>query len=111
MADPTVYPDLNALLRELVEGAREILADDFVGAYSLCRILHTDATGTVTSKREAGEWALRHLDAKWATLIERALDERSDPWARYYEPADAVLIEQTLAFVDYVAHSNSHQPA
>jgi len=33
MADPTVYPELNAVLDELVASARTILGDNFCGAY------------------------------------------------------------------------------
>jgi hypothetical protein len=59
------------------------------------------ATGTVTSKTEAGDWALRNLDPRWADLIQRALDDRSDPWLRLHQPADKQATEHTLAFVDY----------
>lgn len=31
MADPTIYPDLNAVLRELVESAQAILGESFCG--------------------------------------------------------------------------------
>jgi hypothetical protein len=51
---------------------------------TVCRILHTSATATVTSKREAGVWALRALDPEWAPLIQRALDGRADPWLRVH---------------------------
>jgi len=68
---------------------------------SYCRMLHTLTVGRVTSKREAGEWALGALDARWASLIRRALDDRSDPWLRVHQPADAEAADRTLAFVDY----------
>lgn len=68
---------------------------------SFCRILHTVERGTVTSKRAAGEWALVALDASWGDLIQRALDDRPDPWTRVHQPADAAMIERTLAFIDY----------
>ena len=68
---------------------------------TLCRILHTEATGTVVSKTEAGRWALRTLDPEWADLIQRAIEDRPDPWRRVDEPTDAALVERTLAFVDY----------
>lgn len=67
-----------------------------------CRMLCTLENGRVTSKREAGEWALRELDPEWADLIQQALDDRPDPWARVYEPAQSAVAERTLAFVDYV---------
>ena len=67
-----------------------------------CRMLRTLETGRVTSKREAGEWAIRALDLEWASLIQQALDDRPDPWVRVYEPAEPETVERTLAFVDYV---------
>lgn len=70
---------------------------------TVSRILHTSATGTVVSKNEAGTWALRTLDPEWTILIQRALDDRPDPWQRVHQPAKPELIEQTLAFVDYAA--------
>ncbi|MGH3103476.1 MAG: aminoglycoside adenylyltransferase domain-containing protein [Gaiellaceae bacterium] len=68
---------------------------------SFCRILHTLNSGRVTSKREAGEWALGALDAGWASLVQRALDDRADPWLRVHQPAGAEAVDRTLAFVDY----------
>jgi hypothetical protein len=70
---------------------------------SCCRILRTLETGAVTSKRESGEWALETLDAEWRGLIQRALDDRPDPWSKVRETADASLVRQTLDFVDYAA--------
>ena len=71
---------------------------------SYCRMLHTLAVGRVTSKREAGEWALGALDPEWAGLIRRALDDRPDPWLRVGQPAEEDTVGRTLAFVDYVLH-------
>lgn len=68
---------------------------------SYCRMLHTLSVGRVSSKRSAGEWALGALGSEWASLIQRALDDRPDPWSRVYEPADPEAIDRTLAFVDY----------
>lgn len=69
---------------------------------SYCRMLHTLTSGRVTSKREAGEWALGTLDPEWSGLIRRALDDRPDPWLRVRQPAEAEAVDRTLAFVDYV---------
>lgn len=68
---------------------------------SFCRILHTLEIGKVTSKRAAGEWALGALDSEWASLIQRALDDRPDPWVRVHQPADFQVVDRTLAFIDY----------
>jgi len=67
---------------------------------TFCRLLHTIAEGRVGSKQEAGQWAIRELDPRWADLIQCALDDRPDPWGRVYQPADPEAIERTVAFVD-----------
>jgi predicted nucleotidyltransferase len=68
---------------------------------SICRMLHTCHSGRVTSKREAGEWALSALDTQWGPLIRRALDDRPDPWGKVHERADPDEADRTLAFLDY----------
>jgi hypothetical protein len=68
---------------------------------SFCRYLHTLDSGTVSSKREAGEWALWHLDSRWRRLIRRALDDRPRPWERVREPAEADAVAETMQFVDH----------
>jgi hypothetical protein len=68
---------------------------------SYCRILETLERGTVTSKREAGAWALRELPAEWSDLIRDALDDRPDPWTKVGQPASKEAVVRTLAFADY----------
>jgi predicted nucleotidyltransferase len=68
-----------------------------------CRMLHSLESGRVVSKRAAGEWALGSLDPAWQDLIQRALDDRPDPWERTARPAEPALAERTLAFADYAA--------
>lgn len=78
---------------------------------SYCRILHTLETGTIASKRASGEWAREALDAEWRALIDRALDDRPDPWSKVRETADASLVRQTLLFVDYAARWSRETPS
>jgi predicted nucleotidyltransferase len=68
---------------------------------SFCRIMHTVATGRVTSKPEAGRWALQTLDPEWADLVQRALDDRPEQWGQVRQQADERAVARTLAFVDY----------
>jgi hypothetical protein len=70
---------------------------------TLCRALHTLEAGTVCSKREAGEWAKRSLDPEWRDLIQHALDDRPDPWARTKQDSTPELVARTRAFADAVA--------
>ncbi|HXK15164.1 MAG TPA: aminoglycoside adenylyltransferase domain-containing protein, partial [Gaiellaceae bacterium] len=72
---------------------------------TLCRALHTLETGTVCSKREAGEWAKRALDPEWRDLIQQALDDRPDPWGRTKQDSTPILVARTRAFADAVAVS------
>ena len=69
-----------------------------------CRMLHTIESERVVSKRASGEWALASLDPEWRTLIQRALDNRSDPWGRVDTPAEPQLAERTLAFAEYAVY-------
>lgn len=78
---------------------------------SHCRILYTLDHGVVASKRAAGLWARDALDAEWSGLIQRALDDRPDPWGRVHRAADPAAAQATARFVAYVrviaAHSGS----
>jgi predicted nucleotidyltransferase len=70
---------------------------------TLCRMLHTLHAGVVGSKREAAEWAFDALDREWTTLIQRAIDDRPDPWLRVHQPADPEVAARTREFADYAA--------
>lgn len=72
-----------------------------VTVLSICRILHTFESGLVTTKREAGEWALGALSPEWASLIQEAMDDRPDPWSKVREPTGPDVVKRTQAFVDY----------
>src|SRR5581483_10783392 len=72
-----------------------------VAVLSHARILHTLAIGEISSKRNAGEWALHALDPEWAPLIRWALEDRPDPWTKVREPADPALLLRTRQFIDY----------
>ena len=89
-----------AWFRSIDSISRRALA---VAVLSHARILHTLAIGEVSSKRTAGEWALRALDPEWAPLIRWALEDRPDPWTKVREPADPVLLRRTRQFLDYAA--------
>ena len=70
---------------------------------TFCRLLYTLHVGTVASKREAAEWTLDSLDADWASLVRRALDDRPDPWLRVHQPADPEVAARTREFAKYAA--------
>jgi predicted nucleotidyltransferase len=68
-----------------------------------CRILHTIDSGRIVSKRAALEWARDVLPPDWRSLVQRALDDRPDPWQRVHEQAADEAVEQTLAFGSWAA--------
>lgn len=67
-----------------------------------CRLLHTLETGRIESKRTALEWARAALPDEWRGLVQRALDDRPDPWRRVHETADDAAVSETIAFADWV---------
>jgi hypothetical protein len=77
---------------------------------TFCRALHTLTTARVTSKAQAGGWALRTLDHRWHGLIRRALDDRPDPWTKVREPAEPALMRETLGFVQYALDLSLSEP-
>jgi hypothetical protein len=111
LVDPVSSEDLRAEALTAMQEAAAWASEGDVLAFSrrkqrylvlsFCRYLHTLDSGTVSSKREAGEWALRHLDSRWRRLIRRALDDRPRPWERVREPAEADAVAETMQFVDH----------
>jgi hypothetical protein len=63
--------------------------------------LRTLDSARVTSKREAGEWAMAALEPEWHGLFQAALGDRPDPWTKIREPADPALMARTYEFLDY----------
>jgi hypothetical protein len=71
----------------------------WVGLY--CRMLHTLATGEVTSKKQAMSWALKILDPQWHGLIARAKMLKKGDEAHSCLPADPVEAQATYKFAVY----------
>jgi predicted nucleotidyltransferase len=111
LVDPVTAADLCREVREVLHHwAQQLRAEPealnnrwrqphVVLAY--CRALHTLDSGIVTSKRAAGQWALGALDPDWTRLIQRALDDRPDPWRRVHQMADPEAVQRTWSFIDY----------
>jgi predicted nucleotidyltransferase len=86
MGGPTGFPELNEVLGELVAGARDVLGDNFVGAYLQGSFAvggadeHSDVDFVVVIERELGveeQDALRSLQGR--------LFRRPSDWARHLE--------------------------
>jgi len=63
---------------------------------TLCRLLYSLATGEVTSKPRAVQWAQQTLDSPWPALIQRVLAARHQS-----EPLTPGEIEETLALIKF----------
>jgi hypothetical protein len=71
----------------------------WVGLY--CRMLHTLATGTVTSKKQAMSWALKIAEPRWHGLIARAKMLKKGHEANSSLPVDPIEAEAIHKFVAY----------
>lgn len=88
LIDPVSAEELRGAVRELLRDfwARQLDGPDWLrtrdyqafAILTMCRALHTLATGTVVSKPAAAAWATAHLAPRWSPLIARALDWRHD---------------------------------
>jgi Domain of unknown function (DUF4111) len=88
-------------IASILEDARDVLADmtshPVYNVLNLCRVLAFLKQHKITSKLEAGEWALEHLNDQYGSIIEQAVEEytgqRTEPWdenrlrafGRYFE--------------------------
>jgi len=95
MADPTVYPELNAVLDELVASARTILGDNFCGAYLQGSFAvgdadeHSDVDFIVATHDEITDEQLAALQ-----VVHKHMYVLDSPWAQHlegsYVPKDAL---------------------
>ncbi|MFN2467823.1 MAG: nucleotidyltransferase domain-containing protein [Gaiellaceae bacterium] len=85
-ADPTVYPDLNALLRDFVAEVSRILAGNFCGAYLQGSFalgdadVHSDVDFIVVTREEVGAEPAAALQAMHERIFARDV-----PWAQHLE--------------------------
>ncbi len=75
--------EVGYLKAELTDSASQWRGRRFYRAYAvltLCRILYTNQTGDIVSKRRAAAWALRTLPARWHSLVRMAVaSDRGEP--------------------------------
>ena len=94
----TGIAELDGVLTELVDTARDVLGDDLVGVYLQGSFALGEADDEsdcdVVSKPASVAWALDVLDQQWRPLLETALAERGRrPWDA---PIDPDLAEHTM---------------
>jgi Domain of unknown function (DUF4111)/Nucleotidyltransferase domain len=69
---------------------------------TLCRILYSHRHGTVVSKLQAAEWALRALSDAWHDVIDQALEADAGQRAMGIDPAS---IARFIEFADAQLHA------
>lgn len=101
---PTAYPELDAVLGELVDGARAVLGDDFCGAYLHGSFAtgdadeHSDVDFVIVSHEDLTEEQLGGLQ-----LLHRRLYALASPWAQHLE--GSYIPARQLRRIDW-----SHRP-
>lgn len=65
---------LNSILSDVGNAEQDVLADPLYITLNLCRVLAQVRDGLVLSKQQGGEWALKHLPARFVPMLEQALD-------------------------------------
>ncbi|HEU5348640.1 MAG TPA: aminoglycoside adenylyltransferase domain-containing protein [Ktedonobacterales bacterium] len=68
---------------------------------TLCRVLYSLATGTVTSKPAAARWARETYGEEWATLIAHALAALTGQYLN--EEASESEVRETVAFIEFTS--------
>jgi hypothetical protein len=95
--------EVGYLKTEVTASASHWRGHRFYRAYAvltLCRILYTNQTGDIVSKRRAAAWALRALPPRWHSLVRMAMaSDRGEPSrlplpriARFVEFVESQLI-------------------
>ncbi len=115
LIDPVSADDLRS---EVSATMREWAEEIFTGKWSMnnrwaqpfaalsyCRMLHTLETGRIASKLSGVQWSKDTLDKRWATLIQRAWDERPNPSLKVRQVADTNAVNDTLEFIRYAISS------
>jgi hypothetical protein len=98
------YPEVNALLQELLEGAQAVLGDHFVGAYlfgslaggdfdqdsdiDVVVVTHGEISGDLFSALQAMHTRIAVIDSPWAIQLEVSYIPR--PALRRFDPTDAL---------------------
>ncbi|HYN89012.1 MAG TPA: aminoglycoside adenylyltransferase domain-containing protein, partial [Ardenticatenaceae bacterium] len=71
---------------------------------TLCRMLYSLATGAVTSKPRAIEWAQQALGTPWSTFIQRSLAARHEAG-----PLTQSEVDDTVAFIHYTLERSQRE--
>jgi predicted nucleotidyltransferase len=77
---------------------------------SYCRMLHSLHASRIASKLSGVQWAKSALDNRWTGLIQKAWDDRPNPFLKARQNAEPSEVKNTLEFIHYTLElSRSHE--
>ena len=65
----------DSILSDIEDAEEDIITDSVYIVLNLCRVLAYKREGLIISKKEGGEWGLRHLPERYHMLISQAVGE------------------------------------
>ncbi|MGV3466060.1 MAG: aminoglycoside adenylyltransferase domain-containing protein [Heyndrickxia sp.] len=74
---------LHSILFDIENAVEEIVHDPVYYTLNLCRVLFYLKEGSVSSKKEGGEWGLMNIPAPYKELVHRCLSQYSNPSIHY----------------------------
>ena len=94
--------------QSIMGDAEDILQDvtenPVYSVLNLCRVLAYQTEGLIASKVEGGEWALKHLDKQYGSLVVQALNDyqskspRQQPWSETQLEAFAAYMGKLMQY-------------
>ncbi|ALC80542.1 MULTISPECIES: aminoglycoside adenylyltransferase domain-containing protein [Bacillus] len=92
---------LDSIVQDIKNAKNEIIKNPVYYCLNLCRVLRFLRDKAVTSKKEGGEWGLKHLDRKYADIISACLSQYS---GRSYNDKLDINPEVLTSFAEYMLH-------
>ncbi|WP_188536042.1 aminoglycoside adenylyltransferase domain-containing protein [Kocuria dechangensis] len=119
LVEPVPGPVLQQRMRGLLprfgahlaqRGGLETAGTQHYAVATCARMLHTLATGQITSPTAALHWALGALDPRWHPLLTQVLTDRAHPRDPRPRPGSAAATAEFARYAQHLA-SEAHPPA
>ncbi len=105
-----VFPEIprqyyiDAILHDVKDARQDIIDSPVYIALNLCRVLLFLKEGIVSSKKEAGEWAVKAVPLAYQALVERCLQEYIEDQEKGKIDVDKITL---VSFADHMLHEIS----
>jgi hypothetical protein len=120
LVDPVPGPVLHERMRDQLprfgehlaqRGSLETAGTQRYAVATCVRMLHTLATGQITSPTAALHWALENLEARWHPLLTQVLTDRAHPRDPRPRPSSAAAALEFARYAQHLATVASPPPA